>query len=364
MQRFKNILVVVDHSSESGVVVERAVDLALRNGACITLASTLDRLPENGQQQFAVEMPAEPLRPDYDIIEEWPPGIDMPYAPHQTEIREEPASKHPAGASRLTGSRSVLIREHVTGQEGQRLEQWADYAQRRGVQVNTKILYGTPFLEIIRLVLRRDHDLVMTTAQGRSNLRDRVFGSTTMHLMRKCPCPVWVVKTSQPDWHKRILASVDPRPEDKERHALNVKIMDLATSLARIEQRELVVLHAWTFPMEHSLKRGRVGPSDQVDRWISGARHQHRQWLVELLKPYDLEMPKHEVYLLKGEPGRLVPEVAAAREVELIVMGTVSRSGVSGLLIGNTAEKILGQVDCGVLAVKPDGFVTPVGLGE
>jgi nucleotide-binding universal stress UspA family protein len=75
-------------------------------------------------------------------------------------------------------------------------------------------------------------------------------------------------------------------------------------------------------------------------------------------------MPKHEVYLLKGEPGRLVPEVAAAREVQLIVMGTVSRSGVSGLLIGNTAEKILGQVDCAVLAVKPDGFVTPVRLDE
>ena len=368
MQRFKNILVVVDHSSESGVVLERAVDLALRNGACITLASTLDRLPENGRQQFAVEAPGEPLRPDFDIIEEWPPGVDRPYTPHQPESEAEPAAEQSAGAGPPAGSRSVLIREHVTGQEGQRLEQWADYAQRRGVQVDTKVLYGTPFLEVVRLVLRHDHDLVMTTAQRRSSLRDRVLGSTTMHLMRKCPCPVWVVKTSQPDWHKRILAAVDPSPDDRERHALNVKIMDLATSLARVEQRELVVLHAWGFVMEHSLKRGRVGPSDQVDRWISGARHQHRQRLVELLKPYDLgndlEMPRAEVYLLKGEPGQLVPEVAAARAVELIVMGTVSRSGVSGLLIGNTAEKILGQVDCAVLAVKPDGFVTPVRLDE
>jgi nucleotide-binding universal stress UspA family protein len=326
------------------------------------LASTLDRLPENGQQQFTVETPREPLRPNYNIIEEWPPGVDIPHAPHQNEIRQVPAGEQPAGADRPVGSRSVLIREHVTGEEGQRLEQLADYARRRGVQVNTKILYGTPFLEIIRLVLRREYDLVMTTAQGRSTLKERVFGSTTMHLMRKCPCPVWVVKACQPEWHKRILAAVDPSPQDEERNALNIKIMDLATSLARMEQRELVVLHAWTFPMEHSLKRGRVGPSDEVDRWISGARHQHRQRLVKLLKPYDLEMPKHEVYLLKGEAGRLVPEVAAAREVELIVMGTVSRSGVSGLLIGNTAEKILGQVDCGVLAVKPDGFVTPVRL--
>ena len=65
---------------------------------------------------------------------------------------------------------------------------------------------------------------------------------------------------------------------------------------------------------------------------------------------------------LKGEPGRLIPEVARAKDTQLIVMGTVSRTGVSGLLISPTAERILGQVDCAVLAVKPDGFETPVQL--
>jgi nucleotide-binding universal stress UspA family protein len=43
-------------------------------------------------------------------------------------------------------------------------------------------------------------------------------------------------------------------------------------------------------------------------------------------------------------------------------MGTVSRTGVAGLLIGNTAEKLLQKVNCSVLAVKPDDFSTPVGL--
>ena len=60
----------------------------------------------------------------------------------------------------------------------------------------------------------------------------------------------------------------------------------------------------------------------------------------------------------------MIPELAAKLEVGLIVMGTVSRTGVDGLLIGNTAEKILRQVDCSVLAVKPDGFITPVRLSE
>jgi nucleotide-binding universal stress UspA family protein len=310
-------------------------------------------------------MPAESGGPVLNIIEDWPPATEPPLTPLQSEIRREPqAGPEPEGAAQPSLPPAMLIRERVVGEESRRLEQWVGIVRQGGIEADGKILYGTPFLQIIREVLRNGHDLVMTSAERRSNLRERLFGSLTMHLMRKCPCPVWVVKAAQPEWHTSILAAVNPRPDDEDRQALNVKIMDLATSLARLEQRELVVVHAWTFLVERSLRAGHGSPSTDVDRWASDVRKQHRRWLIDLLRPYALEELEHEVYLLKGEAGRLIPEVATAKAAKLIVMGTVSRTGVAGLLIGNTAEKILGQVDCGVLAVKPDGFVTPVRSDE
>jgi universal stress protein E len=45
-----------------------------------------------------------------------------------------------------------------------------------------------------------------------------------------------------------------------------------------------------------------------------------------------------------------------------VVMGTVARTGVPGFIMGNTAETILSQIDCSVLAIKPPGFTTPVTL--
>ena len=57
-----------------------------------------------------------------------------------------------------------------------------------------------------------------------------------------------------------------------------------------------------------------------------------------------------------------MPSLARRKRVDLVVMGTVARTGVPGLFIGNTAEAILNQVQCSVLAAKPDGFVTPVQL--
>ena len=256
------------------------------------------------------------------------------------------------------------IREYIIAEESQRLEQWVGFIRQSGVQASGEMLYGMPFLEIIREVLRNEHDLVMTTAEGRGDLKERLFGSTTMHLMRKCPCPVWVVKPSPPERYSRILAAVDPNPLDEVQHALNIKIMDLATSLTRQEQGELVVVHTWAFPVEGALRSSTSVQSSKVDGWVRDVRNQHRRRLAELLRPYALEDLKHQVYLLKGAPGRLIPELAAEKDVELIVMGTVSRTGVAGLFIGNTAEKILRQVDCSVLAVKPDGFKTPVRLDE
>jgi nucleotide-binding universal stress UspA family protein len=65
-------------------------------------------------------------------------------------------------------------------------------------------------------------------------------------------------------------------------------------------------------------------------------------------------------HLVKG-PARLeIPVLAESLAVDLVVMGTVARTGVAGLFIGNTAEAILEQMECSVLAVKPEGFVTPV----
>ena len=65
-------------------------------------------------------------------------------------------------------------------------------------------------------------------------------------LMRKCPCPVWVVKPGQHERYARILAAVDTDPDDASKDALNRTIMELATSLAQLEQSELHVVHAWT----------------------------------------------------------------------------------------------------------------------
>jgi len=356
MNRFKNILVVFNSKTDNGALFEHAVDLAQRNRAALMVVDVIEEAPHG------LAMPVRP-KPASETQESAIPIIEG--FPHDTKV--QPAPKPLVdGRKRMactTEEPTLDIQEYILQEEQRSLEQFVAAIRHAGIQVNGKTMYGTPFLEIIQEVLRSQHDLVMITADGRGGLKEMLFGNTTMHLMRKCPCPVWVIKPGQIKRFNRILAAVDLVPDDMVRIALNTKIMELSTSLARLGQSELVIVHAWTMFGESALRSGRSGISNEaVERLLRETQDAHRQWLIELLQQHPLEGLKCEVYLLKGEAGTLIPELARAKAIDLIVMGTVSRAGIAGLLIGNTAEKVLHRVDCSMLTVKPEGFITPVKL--
>jgi nucleotide-binding universal stress UspA family protein len=77
------------------------------------------------------------------------------------------------------------------------------------VEVETKIVEGKPFLEIICEVLLNKRDLVVKSAEGAAGALDRLFGTTDMHLLRKCPCSVWLIKSEEPGRVRRMMACVD-----------------------------------------------------------------------------------------------------------------------------------------------------------
>lgn len=64
---------------------------------------------------------------------------------------------------------------------------------RQQIRIETEVLRGTRFLEIIQQVLRDKHDLVIKAPEDFAWLA-RLFGSDDMNLLRMCPCPVWLVK--------------------------------------------------------------------------------------------------------------------------------------------------------------------------
>lgn len=243
----------------------------------------------------------------------------------------------------------------------ERLEKLAAPFREKAPFMKLQVLCGRPFIEIVRAVQRSQHDLVIVTEEGTGRFGQMVFGSLNLHLLRKCPCPVWVLKASEKPDFSRILAAVDPDASDVVRDGVSRNVMELAVSLALLEKGELHVVHAWEFD-ESKMSRGwqALVPEARLSDWREQTRAADEQRFQELLSRFDLDKVKHQLHLVKGQAGGVIPQLAVENQVDLIIMGTVARTGIDGFLMGNTAETVLQRVDCSVLTVKPDGFVSPV----
>jgi nucleotide-binding universal stress UspA family protein len=157
------------------------------------------------------------------------------------------------------------------------------------------------------------------------------------------------------------LAPADSRA-DAARAALTAKILGTAADLAEHQRAELHVLHAWVAYGESMLRARGFGGISPVDarRYVAGVEAGARKALHATVAPLGGRLTPERVHLVKGYPDEVIPAFAAAHAIDTLVIGTVARSGLAGLLIGNTAERVLDVAPCSVLAIKPDGFVSPV----
>ncbi len=256
----------------------------------------------------------------------------------------------------------LMRKEHQSN-----LDEAVAKARAVGQPVRSRMLEGKAFLSIIREVLRDDRDLVLFPDDNVPSFRSRLFGSTATHLLRKCPCPVWVLKPmpakSGQNRFKRVLAAVNAATSKPVEEALNTKILELATSLAKREGAEIHVVHCWSVVGE-SLLSGPRGPltNEEMKAYRKETRQRNHAAADELLARFLDEGHEIQKHILKGEPDTLIPEMSEKLAADVVVMGTVARTGLDGVLIGNTAENVLQQIGRSVLAVKPDGFASPVRL--
>lgn len=247
--------------------------------------------------------------------------------------------------------------ENITQAKAHSVEDVAEPLREQGIDVTTRVLDGRTSVAMIREVLRDDHDLVIKEAKGKHSRRTGFFGTTATRLLRKCPCPVLIVKPEHPCQCDRVVAAVSAVP-DETHQQLNGQIIRLATEAAEDASPHIVT--AWSVYGESILKSHM--DEEEFDQLHDRTRSHTERRLNDLLETLDLNIGSDGVHVLQGEAGEVIPNFVHAHDTDLLVMGTVARSGIAGLLTGNTAEQILNRTECSVLAIKPETFTSPIRL--
>ncbi|MGB7346949.1 MAG: universal stress protein [Pirellulaceae bacterium] len=310
MKRFKNILVATDTRFDSHPAVDEAVDIALQSGAKLKIV---------------------------DVVPEF------------------------SWTVRLTMKDHEHMRELMSQEKQEKLDAMIAPLRDKGIDVQAKVLSGKTSVEVIREVMRDDHDLVLRVNKGKESRRKGFFGNTGMRLLRKCPCAVWLIVLTRPQF-QHVLGCVDTTSEDKFDAELNDEVFELAKSISHHHGGTFSIAHAWSVLSESFLKN-RMDHDDFVAMMKDHRDHAAKLFDRFLLR-HGSNIDAENVYLGKGDVSDVVSELIRRHSVDLVVMGTIARSGMSGIVMGNTAEKILDRMECSVLALKPSDFVCPIQMKD
>lgn len=306
MHAFRSILVDIDATGATHPAFNEACNLAARVGGHVTLADVMPDVPPRAQNVFTRKL--------------------------EDELVEQRAA-----------ALTALART------------------RPDIAIDVAVLRGKPAIALVQQVLRAHHDLVV-----RSHARDlvpgRLYGAVDMHLLRTCPCPVWLIGPAPVAQRPHILAAVDTDAHTAGGADLNRTILDVALTIGEAWGGHVTVLHTWSLYGE-DLLRPRMSP-EELRGVLETAQTTAADGLAALVGEFGDRARSVRIECIKGDPPAVIPRFSAAEHVDLVVMGTVGRTGIAGLLMGNTAEAVLRELRGSVFAIKPAGFATPVTLRE
>ncbi|MEG3768827.1 universal stress protein UspE [Alteromonas sp. 14N.309.X.WAT.G.H12] len=222
--------------------------------------------------------------------------------------------------------------------------------------INLHVVWSdTRYEAIIAFAIKNDIDIVIKATRNHNDLTSVIFTPTDWHLLRKCPMPILLVKEHAWPEHGNIVATVNVGTEDKTHALLNDKVTTIAKDYADLLSGQVHLVNAFpSTPLNIAIEIPDFNPETYYD----SVRNHHLQNMEAHSAKFGISMTN--CHVMEGLPENVVKQVTKNLDAELVVIGTVGRTGLSAAFIGNTAEQVIDNINCDVLAIKPDGFVSPV----
>lgn len=240
------------------------------------------------------------------------------------------------------------------------LEKLAKPLRRAGLTVDCVVEWDFPAHEaIVRHLLKHKPDLLVAESHRHGKVARWLLANTDWELIRACPCPLWFVKSPKLPAQPSVLAAVDPLHAHAKPALLDQHILDEAFALTTQLSGKLNLAHAYTAPLSSAsgtfIEPLRIPISpDRARRFQESISKEVEQ----LASGYDIAASR--CFVKDGDPVAVINTLAQQKKVDVVAMGAVSRSKLKRSFIGSTAEKLIDQLRCDLLIVKPPGFKTSV----
>ena len=238
-------------------------------------------------------------------------------------------------------------------------QQWLDdiiSAVDAPINIKSKVVWhNRPFEAIIKQVIDHKYDLVMKGTHQHDKFKSVIFTPTDWHILRKCPCPVLLVKEHKWPQQGNILAALNVGSDEIEHISLNNAITQQAKSIAQLITANVHLVNSYPgTPVNIAIEI----PEFDATEYNRAMQAHHKEAMNTHANKF--EVPLECTYVEEGLPEAVIEQAALRLDAEMVILGTIGRTGISAALIGNTAEHVIDLLNCDVLALKPDGYISPL----
>lgn len=218
------------------------------------------------------------------------------------------------------------------------LEGVRDTAVGADVAISLDASCETPLYEgIVRKVLRSKPDLVIKSSVGGSA---HGMDPNDWQLLRSCPATLLLNRGRS--WHgaPKLVAAVDM--SDAEIPELRTAVLATSDMLSRVAKGAPEVLY-----------------SEAID--VSPREHAARVAALEKLT-LEAHVPGDHVHVLRGDPEAALPQFAAPRGYDVLIMGALAHGGGITSRVGSLTARLIESLDCDFVLVKPGNYRSSIEL--
>ena len=305
METIKRIIAVIDPTKDDQNALARSIDLAKKSGASITAFMTV--------YDFSYEM-----------------------------------------TTMLSGDEREAMRQAVLKDRELWLKELISPYQN--INIDTQVIWhNRPYEAIINTVINDKYDLVIKGTHQHGTLKAVIFTPTDWHILRKCPCPVLLVKDHEWPANGNIIAALNVGSDEDEHQSLNKKITEEAQCLADLIGSNVHLVNSFPgTPVNIAIEI----PEFNASEYNSTMLNHHQKAMNTHAEQFGI--PTENTHVIEGLPQDVIETIANDLDAELVVLGTIGRTGLSATFIGNTAEHVIDKLNCDVLALKPKGYISPL----
>jgi universal stress protein E len=264
-------------------------------------------------------------------------------------------------SSQLAQSRSRATADeawaNLIDRHRRRLEQLAQPLRAENLAVDVDARWDYPLHDsIVRKALDAGADLVIKDTHYHSVLKRSIFSNTDWSLIRNCGATLWLVKPRPPGRRPCFVAAVDPLHQRDKPAELDNRILATARALGESLNGEVHVFHAFDVAATIAVSTDAMSMpiALPLNELADAMRAEHAGAVERLCEQHGIRPERTHVQ--QGGTRQLLLALTEQLRADAVVMGAVSRSGLKGLFLGNTAEDVLDRLHCDLIIVKPDGF--------